>query len=109
MKKLRQILTFVVAFCMMFQCSLLSVFADDEYTYTAVSYTHLYEVLDGAVYKDTGKAVESGTIDEYGKVFYLKPDESAVFEKLQANRKYYVIELGVKSDYYDKVLSLIHI
>lgn len=66
-------------------------------------YGDKYEVLDGAVYKDTGKAVESGTIDEYGKVFYLKPDESAVFEKLQANRKYYVIELGVKSDYYDKV------
>ena len=59
-------------------------------------YGDKYEVLDGAVYKDTGKAVESGTIDEYGKVFYLKPDESAVFEKLQANRKYYVIELGVK-------------
>ena len=38
MKKLRQILTFVVAFCMMFQCSLLSVFADDEYTYTVTFY-----------------------------------------------------------------------
>ncbi len=38
MKKLRQILTFVVALCMMFQCSLLSVFADDEYTYTVTFY-----------------------------------------------------------------------
>ena len=38
MKKLRQILTFVVAFSMMFQCSLLSVFADDEYTYTVTFY-----------------------------------------------------------------------
>lgn len=38
MKKLKQILTFVVAFCMMFQCSLLSVFADDEYTYTVTFY-----------------------------------------------------------------------
>lgn len=38
MKKLRQILTFVVALCMIFQCSLLSVFADDEYTYTVTFY-----------------------------------------------------------------------
>lgn len=66
-------------------------------------YGNEYEVLEGATYKDTGEAVESGTIDEYGKVFYLKPDESAVFKKLQANRKYYVVEIGVKSDHYDKV------
>lgn len=38
MKKLKQFFTFVVAICMMFQCSLLSVFADDEYTYTVTFY-----------------------------------------------------------------------
>ena len=39
----------------------------------------------------------------YNSVFYLKPDESAVFTGLKANRKYYVKEIGVKSEEYDQV------
>ena len=41
---------------------------------------------------------------KYNGVFYLKPDESAQFEGLQANRKYYVVEVGVKSSEYDHVI-----
>ena len=33
----------------------------------------------------------------YKNVFYLKPDSTAIFTDLQANRKYYVREIGVKS------------
>lgn len=40
---------------------------------------------------------------QYNSVFYLKPDESAVFTGLKANRKYYVKEIGVKSEEYDEV------
>ena len=36
-------------------------------------------------------------------VFYLRPDESAIFTGLKANRKYYVKEIGVKSEEYDEV------
>ena len=41
--------------------------------------------------------------ESYNSVFYLKPDESAVFTGLKANRKYYVKEIGVKSEEYDEV------
>lgn len=40
---------------------------------------------------------------KYQNVFYLKPDESAIFTDLQANRKYYVKEIGVKSDEYSQI------
>lgn len=39
----------------------------------------------------------------YKNVFWLKPDESAIFTGLQANRKYFVKEIGVKSSEYDQV------
>lgn len=39
----------------------------------------------------------------YKNVFYLKPDESAIFTDLQANRKYYVREIGVKSEEYSEI------
>ena len=39
----------------------------------------------------------------YKNVFYLKPDESAIFTDLQANRKYYVREIGVKSEEYSQI------
>ncbi len=39
----------------------------------------------------------------YSNVFYLKPEEAAVFSDLLEDEKYYVQELGIKSSYYDQV------
>ncbi len=68
----------------------------------------------GEIYSDTSYVAYDVTDlkDEQGnpircdidkKVFYLKPDQAAVFEGLQSNRKYYVKEIGVESSLYDKV------
>lgn len=78
-----------------------------------------YELLNSsAYYGNAGKPVkdkaitfyngEDGTGEiingkKYQNVFYLKPDESAIFTDLQANRKYYVKEIGVKSDEYSQI------
>lgn len=71
-------------------------------------YDDQYELLDKATYKDTGKNVtfSNQTIDgkTYKNVFYLKPDQSAVFSGLKANRKYYVVEVGVNAQEYDKII-----
>lgn len=71
-------------------------------------YDDQYELLNKATYKDTGKNVtfSNPTIDEktYKNVFYLKPDQSAVFSGLKANRKYYVVEVGVNAQEYDKII-----
>lgn len=67
-----------------------------------------YELLNDATYKGTKNKVTFGEATfgdkTYKNVFYLKPDESAIFSGLQANRKYYVVELGVRSEEYDKVI-----
>lgn len=47
---------------------------------------------------------KNGEEKEYDNVFFLKPDESARFLDLQSNRKYYVVEIGVNADEYDKVI-----
>lgn len=65
-----------------------------------------------AVYKGTETeiaffdGVTFGEEDEkyYDNVFYLKPGETASFKKLKSTRKYYVKEIGVKSEEYDKVV-----
>ena len=78
-----------------------------------------YELLNSsAYYGNAGKPVkdkaitfyngEDGTGEiingkKYQNVFYLKPDESAIFTDLQANRKYYLKEIGVKSDEYSQI------
>lgn len=66
-----------------------------------------YVRLNGAVNKATGEPVEFKRVniggEEYSDVFYLKPGETARFSGLQDNRKYYVKELGVSPDYYDKI------
>lgn len=66
-----------------------------------------YVRLNGAVNKATGEPVEFKTVniggEAYSDVFYLKPGETARFSGLQDNRKYYVKELGVSPDYYDKI------
>lgn len=83
MKKLRQILTFVVAFCMMFQCSLLSVFADDEYTYTVTFYAgNQGTFADGA-----GKIVMSNL--KYGAFVSFDVQKDGVVT-LNNSDKYYV-------------------
>jgi hypothetical protein len=82
-KKLRQILTFVVAFCMMFQCSLLSVFADDEYTYTVTFYAgNQGTFADGA-----GKIVMSNL--KYGAFVSFDVQKDGVVT-LNNSDKYYV-------------------
>lgn len=83
MKKLRQILTLVVAFCMMFQCSLLSVFADDEYTYTVTFYAgNQGTFADGA-----GKIVMSNL--KYGALVSFDVQKDGVVT-LNNSDKYYV-------------------
>lgn len=83
MKKLRQILTFVVAFSMMFQCSLLSVFADDEYTYTVTFYAgNQGTFADGA-----GKIVMSNL--KYGAFVSFDVQKDGVVT-LNNSDKYYV-------------------
>lgn len=68
-----------------------------------------YVTLDAAVNKDTGEEIDfvaNETINgkPYKNVFYLKPGETAEFNDLQNNRKYYVKEIGVKTNEYDKVI-----
>lgn len=57
-----------------------------------------YEVLKAAKMAD-GTAV---TFDDDG-AFYLKPGQKATFSGLKDNQKYYVEEIGVKSDEYDEI------
>lgn len=72
-----------------------------------------YVLLNSAVNPETDEPIkfqtavlkdENGTPKEYDNVFFLKPDESARFLNLQSNRKYYVVEIGVNAEEYDKVI-----
>lgn len=74
-------------------------------------YDDQYVLLNDATYtkgSKTGGKVAFGTAtyddDKYEKVFKLKPDEAVRFEGLQANRKYYVQEVGVQASQYDKII-----
>lgn len=71
------------------------------------TYSNDYDLLNQAVNKATGEPVEFNTVNiggkDYENVFYLKPGETARFSGLQKDRKYYVKELGVSPDYYDKI------
>mgnify|MGYP002550236027 CR=1 FL=1 len=73
------------------------------------TYKDEYVLLNtNAKNKDTGADIvfldnQDINGESYNSVFYLKPDESAVFTGLKANRKYYVKEIGVKSEEYDEV------
>ena len=77
-----------------------------------------YELLNSSAFygnagKPTSEAIvfcngEDGKGEEingkkYQNVFYLRPDESAIFKDLKANRKYYVKEVGVKAEEYDQI------
>lgn len=55
-----------------------------------------------AVLKKTNGTTERLKINGQGK-FYLKPRETAVFNDIPANLKYYVKEVSVDSDKFDKV------
>lgn len=77
------------------------------------TYSDKYVLLgqDSAVYGNSGQPTSekipfvtkeiNGT--DYDNVFELRPDESAIFTNLQANRNYYVKEIGVESSKYDVV------
>lgn len=71
-----------------------------------------YELLKSAVKGNAGKPTgtpidffDGENVNEktYDGVFYLKPGESAIFTGLKANRKYYVKEVGVRSEEYDQI------
>ena len=76
-------------------------------------YSDKYVLLgqDSAVYgnlgQPTSEKIQFGTKringTDYKNVFELRPDESAIFTNLQANRQYYVKEIGVESSKYDVV------
>ena len=63
------------------------------------TYGDIYEVLKSATYKGTTTPINfagDGT-------FELKAGESAMFDNLKANRKYYVEEVSIDTTKYDKV------
>lgn len=77
-------------------------------TYSETEYVPLTSAVYGASGKPTTTSVkflngQSFNGVSYDNVFYLRPDESAIFTGLKANRKYYVKEIGVKSEEYDQV------
>lgn len=60
-------------------------------------------------YKDTNKDIvfdhdQTFNGKEYDNVFYLKHGETATFSGLQENRKYYIVEVGVNAQEFDKVV-----
>ena len=65
------------------------------------------EAVYGNLGQPTGEKIPFVTKEINGKdyynVFELRPDESAIFTNLQANRNYYVKEIGVESSKYDVV------
>lgn len=68
-----------------------------------------YVPLTDAVYKTDNSSIQfhdNKYFDgkKYDNVFYLKPGETAVFSGLQENRKYYVVEVGVNTKEFDKVV-----
>lgn len=73
------------------------------------SFSDEYELLgsDSGATKENGETLNFGDAEfenkPYNNVFYLKAGESALFNGLKANRKYYVKEIGVKSNEYDHV------
>lgn len=71
-------------------------------------YSEKYVTLSEATYGDSGESIDFVNIKvddtTYENVFYLKPGETARFSDLQSDRKYYVREIGVKSEEYDKVI-----
>jgi fibro-slime domain-containing protein/LPXTG-motif cell wall-anchored protein len=64
------------------------------------SYSDEYVLLKDAVLSGTDTPI----IFEDDGTFYLKADQAAMFSGLQKNRKYYVKEVSVKSQEYDKVV-----
>lgn len=76
-------------------------------------YDDKYELLSSATDKATGQSIQfssesfkdsTGKEKTYDNVFHLKPEQSAIFSGLKANRKYYVVEVGVNAQEYDKIL-----
>lgn len=72
-------------------------------------YSEDYVTLTGATYGDSGDPIQFVDYVEvggelYNDVFYLKPGETARFSDLQSDRKYYVKEIGVRSEEYDTVI-----
>lgn len=74
------------------------------------TYSEEYVPLTEATYskgEKTGQEIKASFVvyddkKEYN-VFKLKPDEAIRFSNLKTNRKYYVEEVGVKAELYDKV------
>ena len=56
-----------------------------------------------AISLQNGITFENDSGGPYDNVFFLKPGEQAILKGLQANQKYYVKEIGVKSEEYSNV------
>lgn len=74
------------------------------------TYSEKYVPLTEATYskgEKTGQEIKASFVvyddKEEDNVFKLKPDEAIRFSNLKTNRKYYVEEVGVKAELYDKV------
>lgn len=74
------------------------------------TYSEEYVPLTEATYskgEKTGQEIKASFVvyddKEEDNVFKLKPDEAIRFSNLKTNRKYYVEEVGVKAELYDKV------
>ena len=82
----------------------------EDGTYSNDEYELLGRENSNAVKEGSGEGLTfrngitfEGDKKTYNNVFCLKAGETALFNNLDANRKYYVQEIGVKSSEYDKV------
>ncbi len=73
-------------------------------TYPSTDNAEDYVLLtEKAVYKVNGVITDKPIEFKEDGTFYLKPGETAHFYDLQENRRYYVEEVGVNSEEFDKV------
>ena len=76
-------------------------FAKDDEGYKPLT-AAVYEGTDTpVVFHDGVKFFGHNTV--YDNVFYLKPGEAAVFSNMIEDELYYVQELGIDDEYYDKI------
>ena len=85
-------------------------FANVAFAYQAFAKdgTGEYQPMTSAVYEGTTNPVTFYDDVEingkrYDNVFYLKPGQAAIFSDMIEDELYYVQELGIDTDYYDKI------
>ncbi|MGN9196632.1 SpaA isopeptide-forming pilin-related protein [Blautia massiliensis (ex Liu et al. 2021)] len=78
-------------------------YSNDEYELLGSKNSNAKKEGSGEKLTFTDGITFEGDNKTYNNVFCLKAGETALFNDLDANRKYYVQEIGVKSSEYDKV------